>query len=199
MNDFTSAIKRAIESKQASALVTVAHEFNELTDKATPIWTGRLQRSKRVSVESPTVVYAVMGNEKTPYLFYQYFGALRHRGNFTAGLQDLTALYRDGGASSGGSTRRTERAGSNAPRKPSQRPRGAMKSPRVKPPEAALTPRVTGKGAKALYGRAYRLALKHGQLTKLDAPRPYERGAEDPVIVAQLTETFSGVVFGGVK
>lgn len=181
MNDFTTPIKKAINSQMKSALVLGAHELNRLSDRFTPVWRGNLQRSKRVKVESPTVVYAVSGNARTEkYLFAQYYEPLRHRGDFSSGLKDLTALYRDGGTS------KKTIGGSNTPRRPSR------KKPSAKLPEVKLSPRRTGRGKKYLYSRAYRMARKNGQLNKSDAPKWYERALDDAQISEQIGEVVAG-------
>ncbi|MBK7363018.1 MAG: hypothetical protein IPJ01_12040 [Micavibrio sp.] len=199
MNDFTSEIKDAINAAANQGLKLAADEFNTRTDIYTPFWKGRLQRSKIVRTVGPGAVDVVSGNAETAdYIEAQYNLPQRHRGNFETGLQDLTALHPDGGASNGPATKQTKKAGTNKPVRKSKRPALGIARPMVKPGSARITPRATGGGEKALYARAYRLAIANNQLTPLDAPRWYERGAENPALIDDMAQIFVGSVGGKI-
>ena len=73
MNQFSKEIQDSVNAHAVKALEVCAMEFNRLTDKFTPVWTGNLQRSKHVVTEGANV-FAVTGSESTQkYINKQYY------------------------------------------------------------------------------------------------------------------------------
>ena len=172
MNQFSKEIQDSVNAHAVKALEVCAMEFNRLTDKFTPVWTGNLQRSKHVVTEGKDV-FAVTGSQSTQkYINKQYYLPLRHRGNFQSGLLDLTALHRDSATVTSTHTRTTK---SGKPSRAIKRTAGQRK---------------VGRGKTILYSRAYRLAVKNGEIQKMDKSEWYERGARDPEIMQIMGEVF---------
>lgn len=161
MDDPFKELRKAVNVRIRVSLKIAADKFNTLTDRFTPVWTGALQQSKRVEMENDTTVSVVMGNSDTAAYGWR---------------QNTQALRHRGNFQSGLlDLTALHRDAMTIPGKGKRR----------------VGVRNTGGGDKALYSRAYRLAVALGQLTKLDAPQVYERGAADPPIVAEIVEDFA--------
>lgn len=90
-----------IEKAVSHGLELVAIEILARADKMTPISTGKLRRSSRYEVEKPTIINLISGegyNEQaqqnvSEYVSAQYFGDLRHAGDFKSGLKSIIDRY----------------------------------------------------------------------------------------------------------
>jgi len=162
LNKFGKEVIRDVEITGQAALLEVARHANFIAEKLVPVDIGRLRAAMYEEVRGKSV-YAITGPEAPQaqpevgnYVKYQYYGALRHRGDVNSRLLSLRALHTDSMTGTGVYQRK-------------------LKSGKVVTYSRTFGNRNTGTGEKNLYNRAYKLAILAGEIVKQEPPQWYDR------------------------
>lgn len=164
MNKFSEPLIRAVEETAAAAVMEVARHANTTAEPLVPVDIGNLRqamyeerRGKSVfAVTGPNAPGVSRDANVGSYVWYQYTGALRHRGNVNTELLALRALHTDALTGTGVYQRK-------------------LKDGRTISYTRDFGKRNTGGGEDLLYDRAYKLAVRAGEITKQDPPEWYDR------------------------
>jgi hypothetical protein len=164
LNNFADKLIRAVEETGMAAVMEVARHANTTAEPMVPVDIGNLRRAMYEEKRGKSV-FAITGPNAPganadanigSYVWYQYTGALRHRGNVNTELLSLTALHRDALTGTGVYQR-------------------TLKDGRTISYTRNFGKRNPGSGEDLLYDRAYRLAVRAGEIVKQDAPEWYDR------------------------
>lgn len=179
MNNFGKEVIRDVEITGQAALLEVARHANFKAEPLVPVDIGRLRQSMYEEVRGKSV-YAVTGPngpQSDPvvgdYVQAQYYGELRHRGDVNTRLLSLRALHTDSMTGTGVYQRK-------------------LKSGKVVNYTRTFGNRNTGVGEKALYSRAYHLAILAGEIVKQDAPEWYDRLSKNTEFRRDAEEIVAG-------
>lgn len=162
MNKFGEQLIKAVEEISIAALMEVARHANTEAEPMVPVDIGRLRQAMYEERRGKSV-FAITGPDAPgadkivgEYVWYQYSGALRHRGDVNTALLSLRALHPDALTGTGVYQRK-------------------LKDGRIINYTRDFGDRTTGIGEKAHYNRAYNLAVRAGEIEKQDAPQWYDR------------------------
>lgn len=174
LTDWIPPLLKAIETASLAGLREVANNANTEARDLVPVDIGNLRQAMYVETRGKSV-FAVTG-EGAPglspdadvgaYVEYQYDGALRHRGNVNDKLLPLRALHPDALTGNRVHERKLRGGGSTSV-------------------TTTFGRRNTGGGDRALYNRAYKLAILAGEIVKQDSPEWYNRIEQRPEFVRQ--------------
>ena len=113
MAEYRDPAHRAVQTAIDAGLEAYADELNAQSDKFTPTWRENLRSAKYWKKIGPGQYVVITGDgggqnarPVAKYVARQYYDEQRHRGDYTSGLKDLTALYR--GTNGPRSKRRTD-------------------------------------------------------------------------------------------
>lgn len=181
MKDEFTPLINAMKTASAAGLMQVAVNLNDRAEPLVPVHSTALRQSMYEERRGDSV-YAITG-EGAPggraganvgeYVSAQYYKDLRHRGTAGVELLSLAALHRDAVTAKAQHQR-------------------TLKNGKVVNVNTRSGKRTAGTGDRNLYNRAYRLAIKRGEIAKTGAPMWYDRIAEREDFLDESAEIMVG-------